>query len=856
VPSSSRLAAWALVVIAIVTIVLGLIGYSQVSDADLKGELSAAGPIGHFFDLLYLSITLLTLGSKDVHGQPVLLVARYIGVLWVFAVVIRVVAPQIEERLVWLRVRWMHGHTAIIGLGQKGRGLLAEAASTAGVVAIDLAAQDLATLKPAEASEAQWRAVMHHAVLLQGDAFEPKWLQRANTEHASRVYVVTQHDAANVEIALRIRERGGLGEHPKVVVFAHVAEERLAPDIPVDRQSGSRVTVRPFSLPGMAARDLLSRRPPAIAAREQGCERMNLVFLGFDAYAEAVLVHTLRLGSLPEQLPPLISIFAKDADRLDTRLRHNYPALFEQDALLGPLAERVRVHEHDSGMSLSPDEMHATEVLEGGSAPVTTIFVVGASDAEAELAARRVRTAANRADCWRAPLHVRLQRDARFGANPPLSTATKILADRIEPFGDLHTLCRAVHRLDWREEVAMAMHADYRPLEQSGRTAEERSPAEREWNQLGEEFREANRRAVDHFVLKLATAGWIVRGDTPLLGATLALDTDARQVLAAMEHVSWCHEKRLAGWRFGAQRDDRTRQHDYLMPYEKLGDAKAKDMTQLNRMEHRLSQVAPPGELGSIRRRRGITAFRERTIGLAGHIVINLQEAARIRRAVLPLLDRLGARQRLTADAGEFWTVVTALAPGSDIVLARAFLDALGELVPAQPGGAARYRLLVVRGLRPRPQTQRYRDASNDEDRTPDGAKTVRELAASGEPRPIERLLETWADEQAACEWVIDVAPGGPGSDDREAHERAGLAAAADYLLRRCDDLVVALDPARYQRPRPFDAARWAADEGSLPASGTGALARDWLRTRAQARPFGRPAPLAGDGLYVIDPGA
>ena len=50
------------------------------------------------------------------------------------------------------------------------------------------------------------------------------------------------------------------------------------------------------------------------------------------------------------------------------------------------------------------------------------------------------------------------------------------------------------------------------------------------------------------------------------------------EALAEAEHRRWMGDKILAGWRYGAERDDTRRLHPSMRPYEDLSDAeKQKD---------------------------------------------------------------------------------------------------------------------------------------------------------------------------------------------------------------------------------------------------------------------------------------
>jgi len=832
--------------IAIATIVLGMIGYARAPLKPADGLNTGPG-FWRFFDYLYMSLQLLLLSGRDVKGEPLLLFARWIGAVFAFGVIVRVLAPPITERFLWFRLRFLSGHTVVVGLGDKGRSFLADAGSRGPVVAIDLAPIGEDTLGDSTRSESEWRAIRKRVYLLRGDANRRKWLLRLNIKHAARVFLVTQSDALNVELARNVVLHFAAHRTPgdPLTVLVHVGHASITDDLLSSLSPPPLVEVRPFSLPSISARLLVARWPLAVAAREQGAPRMNLVFVGFDSFAEALLLHALRLGPLGAQGRPRVTVFTPAHASVRTRLEQNYPALHG-------LVDALEVSERALDVDFSDSELAQVEG-ENGHTPVTAIFVVAANDAESFLLARRVRRVTARYGRWRAPLFVRLERTEQYsGSLSPLASC-KVLAEVIEPFGELKTLCSEGSLRDWHERLARRLHDGYLADERAAAVRDRDSAAKQAWNEISEEFREANRRAIDHFPLKLATAGWIVREDLPLLAKPLELDDKAVDALARLEHESWMNEKLLAGWRPNAQRDDRRRLHDYLVDYDRLSAAQQKDVAQLRRIESLLQAPGDDVVFGDAARHgepAGPTVFRERTIGLVGHNLISLENARAIEAAVDRLLGSLGAEERLGPTGEEFWTLVTPLAPGADYVLPRLLCRSLGG-IPQLNQPIRRYRLLVVRGLPPRRLARAYLDrAAERRDASPDGVRTATHKDFS-RPTPadstsaIADLLRSFTEGQPACERVIDLGP-------PDGSAAMGFESPNGYLLERCDELVAVIDPQRYGQSRPFEAARWQAlDPRSLPAGGTGALVSEWLR-RAQRR-YTAVRPLSPTGLHPIE---
>jgi hypothetical protein len=857
--SSTRWKGWAdrLVGIAVVmTVACGTRGF-WIAPKTCGGSPDSAWA-ARFFDALYSAIVIIAGGSKDAKCNGFQQAARWIGLLITFYVIVRLVVPHLGERATRLLARRRRDHLVIIGLGKKGLALLRSAVDGWAIaIDTDVVKVDDPNLR------------RRRLVRLAGDARNEHTLDDARVGRAARVVIVTQDDALNIGIARIVTRSHSGGETHAVKVFVHVADrwQRLQAFQGKARAHG--FLLLPFSLPDTAARNLLARFPVAVAARDAGAPSFHLVFVGFDSYAEALLLQAIRMGPLPGQAKPRVTVFTPRPGEVGAGLRAGHEAVFE-------LAD-LRFHALDSGDRLTPQELALTEApaeaLAGAPAvryPVTAILVHAPTDADAFAAAVHSRVLAQREGRWRAPVLARLNDASPFAEflRPLRGLPSGALRGRptcdpelsVDAFGELEATANsavAVGDGDWREQLAEHLHQQYlvdaahKPL-----------PVKDAWAETSEEYRESNRRAVDHFPLKLASLGYIVRGTFPRLGGHMLEGSDLRR-LAPFEHESWIADKRLNGWRYGELRDELRKRHPALKPFEALSPEDApKDTRQIEALASWLSRPASAsGEPKGAGDAPKANVFRERVIALAGHNVIDAAQAAAIEAQLDAAL--VGAKMGLGA-GGEFWTFLTALAPGSDFVLARGVL----RWMKAHDVGADRYRLRVVRSL----PTARLVDLwceQNPElsERTATGQPP---LATSALTCTIPQTCELAADaltlrrgviqeledflESGAVESLIHVADLGEdllGRRDAAAVARA-LRATHDHLLAQADEIIVALCPTRYG-VKSFDPVSWK-DLAALAhaPSGTGCLVRDWLEP-AKARRARRLEPIFDRGLRRID---
>ncbi|MCV7054330.1 hypothetical protein [Mycolicibacterium gilvum] len=131
------------------------------------------------------------------------------------------------------------------------------------------------------------------------------------------------------------------------------------------------------------------------------------------------------------------------------------------------------------------------------------------------------------------------------------------------------------------ERAAILIHRRY--VAESGATG----PAAEPWEELGEFYRESNRRQVRNalwMVEKIGGHTWNTWGKPPDGVSTVALrglqpqeqlrqlgfDLTTATAMARAEHEDWCRYYRRHGWRHGPRRDDRAKVHDKLIDWTQL----------------------------------------------------------------------------------------------------------------------------------------------------------------------------------------------------------------------------------------------------------------------------------------------
>jgi hypothetical protein len=116
------------------------------------------------------------------------------------------------------------------------------------------------------------------------------------------------------------------------------------------------------------------------------------------------------------------------------------------------------------------------------------------------------------------------------------------------------------------------------------------SPAMVPWEQLSEDYREANRANVDEIAAKLVRMGY--RLAPARLEPTPRFSEEDVERLAPLEHERWRAERERAGWTPSSIRDDEAKVHPDLVPWEQLSpEAQEKDRTVVRAIPDLLAEI-------------------------------------------------------------------------------------------------------------------------------------------------------------------------------------------------------------------------------------------------------------------------
>ncbi|WP_298497685.1 RyR domain-containing protein [uncultured Maritimibacter sp.] len=408
---------------------------------------------------------------------------------------------------------------------------------------------------PDEDADAVRRTLGQDVIVMQGDIYDRRSWSRIRMM-AARAIVVFASDLELLRIVETFRDfeptrfDRDIDPETPTRVFLRVTSRSLKRQLIVRQglfASSKRFRFEPFNIEELSARTFFHKRNLFLDAKNAGHAGLHWVFVGWSDSLSALSEQLVKVSPFPGLRPPRITVFARDMNRVRAQIGD----------VLGPVQGYVRwaVHEWAAGGVLPP---MAELRIASDEAPLMGVFLASgeASDLTRALA---LESAMDQGRVPRAPIWIERAHESeiaetlsRAGVESaprrPVLTATML-------FGSLDRAARGFHEA----------YTTY---------AKQSNP----WEDLDENFRNANRRAADHAKTKLEALGLTEKVNSNMSEADLRKLVEANlEPLAMVEHDSWSIDRLFNGWQYGPERDDTARLHPSLIPYEEL-DQYQKDL--------------------------------------------------------------------------------------------------------------------------------------------------------------------------------------------------------------------------------------------------------------------------------------
>jgi hypothetical protein len=578
-----------MLVLLIAWLVAGTIGWGVAVAADPTQDRTGYG--------LWLEAVYRTLGALAVSGEYVsvsswqLELARFAGLFLPLVGIFFAFYQQVLHSLARIALGFAAGHVVVGGAGPVAISLAEDVVTEGGVVVM------VGSGIPHETAEAIRR---RGVILLEADPRHRDALEQARVRTADHLVALDPDDQVNLTIEAAARRSAARRGQDRVPLSVHVGLKTpiLLSEARRLREGGRaddpRLDPRPFSLDELAARALITHEGPVILenARVGGHDRPHLVVFGFDPAAEACVTAALSTLWSCQLGPPRVTVVGPDCADAERRFAARYP----QARAHAGLALDIQFLPFD--WHAHPVDLAQLQALHAQRGPATALVVSTGSDADNIGVALALKRACNETKFWPAPIYMKETNQTEFSKTFASGDETEEHDAYIQAFGSMQTVATFRLICDGQLDRGAGTAHKYYELgsgERAGRK-NELEAAGRNWREVKETYRVANRAVADSALVKLWDGGWRPAQGTEVGDEHPTLPDGLILPLAEVEHARWCAERVLAGWQPGQPRDNVRRIHPSLKPWADLSQGeKDKDVTQVSAAVEIATLFTPQG---------------------------------------------------------------------------------------------------------------------------------------------------------------------------------------------------------------------------------------------------------------------
>lgn len=423
--------------------------------------------------------------------------------------------------------------------------------------------------------------------VIEGDPLSADNLRAARATHAAHVVALTDNDADNFEIEATMRRLMGnarrkppIGLHisvrsPLLMREARAMHTSRAMQALYARRGAAPAAAEtwPFSVHELAARILFQREAVTLLnlAKQRGQDRVHIVCFGLGDVAEALVVCILKTLWSIEFEAPRITVLTRTPEDDRARFQVKYAGAFAYPDVWA--ADVEFLYFDWEAQAIEPGILEDIEERRG---PVTAAVVSTGASADNIQVSMALQRTCNHGNRWPIPIFMHEPRQTEFSRQYARGDETAELDAYVQAFGaDQQTLTRGQILLGVADQGAAIAHNHYvRGRAEQGVSERELKALSRDWGQVLETYRSANRASADSAIVKVWDCGWVA-AERGAKGAAPAIPDDRLTLLAKREHERWIAERLMSGWKPARGEDRRSNTlwtHDKLVPWDQLAE--------------------------------------------------------------------------------------------------------------------------------------------------------------------------------------------------------------------------------------------------------------------------------------------
>lgn len=544
-----------LIVIAVgaLAAALGAVGTLEYLHAVGRNQIGA-------LDLAYFVVQLFVFEAGLDTPNPVpwpLAIARIIAPAVTSYALFWTLASMFGDKLMAVRLRFLRGHVVVCGLGRLGAELVRgyrRRRETVVVIQTDRAHPAIPTCKELG------------AIVLIGNPADESLLRRARVAYSRIVLAVSSRDSTNVQAALSTRNLViAKRSRKEVKLFVKLLDLRLAELVEQHQllaAKDDRLDVRVLKPVDLAARLLFDDHPldhEPIGANSES--EVHLVIAGFGHVGQGVALQAARIGHFANHKPLRITVLDRNPDRAAMPFRAMFPCFGE--------VARVDL------AALDIESPAFFDKIDEWAAEPGAILTVALCTADATVCLASALTIATRMKARPFPVHVRLDSDEHVGALLKDQPALARIGPVLDGFGQPSRFCTpdAVEN-ETLDALARRIHEAFRTKHIADGKSEQDDPSVCAWAILDPALRDSNRQQADHIPVKLRAVGCEAGEPDQARRArrVTAFSKEEIATLGRMEHARFAAERKLGGWKCGAQKDVEKKVSPQLVGWNALPD--------------------------------------------------------------------------------------------------------------------------------------------------------------------------------------------------------------------------------------------------------------------------------------------
>ncbi|MGE0531057.1 MAG: NAD-binding protein [Hyphomonadaceae bacterium] len=422
-------------------------------------------------------------------------------------------------------------------------------------------------------------------IVLEGEATHLETLRTARAHHAAHVIAYEPDDTANLQIEAAVRRLVGdakrkppIGVHvaTRSAMLLREAREMRSAQMRKKKAGLPPIDPKPFSLEEMAARALVQKESPTLLslAQQLGQDRLHFVFFGFDAVAEAVAERILMsLWSVHFEAPRL-TVLSPDHEAAEAGFRARHREAFANP---GVWAADIAFLPFDwDTASVGAEVIDSVEQARGK--PTAIVVSTGADPGNIHLSIALKRLC-NNGQRWPVPIYMRETSQSEFSQQYARGDETPELDAYLLAFGAHQVNSTRARVIDGALDQGAAIAHEYynKGLGQRGAMSmRELQSAMKDWSDVLETYRAANRAVADAAMVKVWDIGFRAAAKGEKGETTITVPQELMEKMARREHDRWMAERLMSGWRPtapGEARNNDLMAHDKIVGWDQLNEA-------------------------------------------------------------------------------------------------------------------------------------------------------------------------------------------------------------------------------------------------------------------------------------------